>query len=567
LVSGGYDGRVTLWKDKLKPVWSSKLPDLINQVSVCKKQGTIAVACADSFIYGLDVNSGNMLFKLGPHKDDVNSVSWHPEGKYLVSVADFKDGGTHLWNVKDQKYVSLMYSHESAIYSVKFNCEGNKIASSGADYKVRICDFNSRNLLLVLDHGNVHCESVAWTHNDQYLITGCADGRLMIWDLKTGEKISEKFIANSTVRSITVSGDGDLILVGSYDGIFRLISFDGLNLVNSYTHPFQWERNAVFYNEGVVICSFSSKPILYKIYGDKTPIETDNPLTLGINTISANKNVTLCGVDDGSVFDFYNKKVLYKHNSIVNSISISNDGTKVASVDYQGKIQIFCFTKNKIINTFKHDFGPINSILWARLNDTICLITGGYDGYIRWWDSDLKQIHEKKAHLSPVKSIDFCQVTKRLVCVSSDNTISGWDGFLQQFNCSREEIELFNSVSIASQVGIFATASRDLHIRTWNLHTGELLEILPVVHKKSIKSISISSDGNLIVSGSYDACAVLWQRRVSGWETKHLKFHSKPGISSVVINDNQILTSGWDGLIASWSLNGELLTSFNMKSL
>ena len=143
LISGGYDGRVISWAGNGEPRWAVSLPDIINHVSICSSASLLAVACADSYVYGLNLDDGAVQFKLGPHEDDVNSVAWHPSGNYLISVADSKDGSTHLWSVQTLQRESRLYSHEAAVYSVRFEPSGERFATSGADHKVKIYNFET----------------------------------------------------------------------------------------------------------------------------------------------------------------------------------------------------------------------------------------------------------------------------------------------------------------------------------------------------------------------------------------------------------------------------------------
>ena len=121
---------------------------------------------------------------------------------------------------------------------------------------------------------------------------------------------------------------------------------------------------------------------------------------------------------------------------------------------------------------------------------------------------------------------------------------------------------LVNAVAIAEDEGTVVSASRDLHVRRFDLRTGALRESLPTIHKKSVKAIAVTADGTRIVSGSYDGTAIAWTRGDSGWSWRVLRSHGKPGVPAVGVSDTNVFSAGWDGTVARWALDGELVASY-----
>lgn len=81
-----------MWTESLAPLWSFQAADLVNHVRFSPDGRALAAAAADGFVYVLDSRTGAIRAQLGPHRDDVNAVAWHPQGRLLACVMDAKDG-------------------------------------------------------------------------------------------------------------------------------------------------------------------------------------------------------------------------------------------------------------------------------------------------------------------------------------------------------------------------------------------------------------------------------------------------------------------------------------------
>ena len=82
-----------------------------------------------------------------------------------------------------------------------------------------------------------------------------------------------------------------------------------------------------------------------------------------------------------------------------------------------------------------------------------------------------------------------------------------------------------------------------------------------------MKSVAASDDGEVIVSSSYDAQAMVWRKSRLGWEPLPLRWHRKPGVPTCVLNKEGVILAGWDGFVSEWSLNGFLKRLLDVRSL
>ncbi|HRE01733.1 MAG TPA: hypothetical protein PLV68_10565, partial [Ilumatobacteraceae bacterium] len=299
--------------------------------------------------------------------------------------------------------------------------------------------------------------------------------------------------AGAAVRFVRFDPTGSHLLVGAYDATLRAYRTADWQVDREFRAPFQWERAACYIttsslDASVAVASFGAAPVFH-IGG--TPAGPDLP-TFGINALGVREAssdggepAVLVGRDDGRVIDTATGHTVAQHESIVNTVAISSDGRMVASGDYRGRLTVS--DRMAGIPLWHADVGaPINSAVWSH--DGTTLYGAGYDGMIRSWTAagELRSTHA--AHHSPIKSLAYTAADGGLVIAgSSDGSLSAWSGDAEAWRARGDGMVLVNSVAISAETAFVVSASRDLHLRRWDVRTGELVERLPRVHDKSIK--------------------------------------------------------------------------------
>ncbi|KAF6157532.1 hypothetical protein GIB67_004470, partial [Kingdonia uniflora] len=215
LISGGQDRTVKIW-DTNTGLLSSTLYGCLGSVldlAVTHDNRSIIAASSSNNLYLWEVGTGRIRHTLTGHTDKVCSV--------------------------DVSKISSRY-----------------VVSAGYDRTIKVWDLQRGYCInTIISHSN--CNALCFSADGQTICSGHVDGNLRLWDVKSGRLISEVAAHSNAVTSISLSGNGNIVLTSGRDNLHNLFdmrSFEvcGTLRANGNRLASNWSRSCISMDDNYV---------------------------------------------------------------------------------------------------------------------------------------------------------------------------------------------------------------------------------------------------------------------------------------------------------------------------
>lgn len=244
------------------------------------------------------------------------------------------------------------------------------------------------------------------------------------------------------------------------------------------------------------------------------------------------------------------------HATNVLSVAFSPDDTRIVSGSCDGTICLWEPSSGALIaGPLEKHFSWVCSVAFSP--DGVQIVSGSWDHTICIWDVQSGSLlgDPLKLHPLPVCVVAFSPDGAYIVSGSFDRTICIWDARSRAVVAGplKGHTERVRSAAFSPDSTIIASGSVDGTIRLWDAHSGVLIAEILKGHRDSVESVSFSPDGNLLVSGSYDCSICVWDVRSKTLVTEPLEVFDSPCHSVVFSPDGTRIFSAWDdGTIRVW---------------
>ena len=462
------------------------------------------------------------------HTSNVESVSFSPDGRFLVSAS--MDGTMRVWNVNTGECVKLLVGHSGWVNSACFSPDGKYIVSASEDNTIRIWDFPSGNCIDTLKGHTESVYTVAISKDGEKLISASWDGTVRIWNLSTKQCILQLKEDGLVVTSAQFSPDGKYYVSGS---IAKSSNSKTLQVRNAKT--------------GMIVTVF-------ELLGKDVHSTFFSPDGTKIASISSDKTFR--------IWDAFTGKCLFKCEvSFAGTGAFHPDGNHVAIPLSNDEISIIDVTSGECQQTFVGHTETVTSIAFSP--DGKYLASASHDYTARIWGTSIGQ---RLNNLEPNSKCDMAEISsdgKLIVSKLSDHSLRIWSVDTRECIQTLEGYYLNVYSADFSLDGKYAvTVSDDKIIHLWDVATGKCLRSMKG-HSFAVKSVAFSHDGKYVVSASSDRTVRLWDSK-SGRCLQIMQGH-KAWVESAVFSpdDNYIVSTSWNNDIRLW----EVATGLCIKTM
>jgi len=192
----------------------------------------------------------------------------------------------------------------------------------------------------------------------------------------------------------------------------------------------------------------------------------------------------------------------------VGNLAFTPDGSQLVTGHEDGIIRVWDFESRELLREFGNHSGVVLTLGFN--NDGTLLASGGRDRYIKIWDFATDElVVEMRGHTEEIYSVLFSADSTKLYSTANDRYIRGWDlsdgsELWRRLNSGGT---LFETMMID---GIITAATGQSMVQFFVPETGEPFPVTLRGHSLQVRSIALSPDGTILVSGSDDLTIRLW---------------------------------------------------------
>jgi WD40 repeat protein len=432
----------------------------------------------------------------------------------LMSAAILLSSNCVIAQEKPEIFVQMGHT-SSRVNSVAFSPDGKYALTGSWDKTIKLWDIASGREVRTF-YGTAKVTSIAISPNGKYVISGDEDRgkNLKLWDLASGKRIR------------TFSGDIDILdtdnVVFSPDGKYVLSGGENLKLWDIASgKELRTFRNDNKDNARIVsiVISPDGKHV---ITGSRSNAVVPMPDGTMTNAKSSDNTIRILDIVTGRQIKAFNES-----KGWVTAIAISPDGKHVISGDYEDSARMWDIATGRQVKAF--NVKGVSSIAVSP-DGKYALFGGSMD--IRLWDiAKDREIRTFSGHSGWVRSVAFSPDGKFALSGSDDKSPKLWDiasgKELRSFGGYTQQVVSVSVSSVGKKMLIGQEAGL---LNLWDISIGG--QIKTIKHTLGVRAVAISRDGTLAAAGGWDfpessSTIKLWNI-TTGREIRTLK---KQGVS------------------------------------
>jgi len=370
-------------------------------------------------------------------------------------------------------------------------------------------------LFVQLGHSG-RINSVNFSPDGNFVLSGSTDNTLKLWNVNTGREIRTFRGHSGSVNSVSFSPDGNFVLSGSTDKTLKLWNVNTGREIRTFRGHSGSVNSVSFSPDGE-----------YAVSG------------------SNDKSLILWDIDKGERI-----KVFCGHNAAILSVAFSFDGRYVVSGSGE--------------SGYHYPKGRGNAKFQTK------------DTTIRLWEvSSSKQLKAFEGHSREVISVAFSQDGKHILSSGLDSTVRFWDvesgNQIWSYDPDEYGNRLYCAISPGGRYALVGVTDAYKHFngqghtRLLELSTGKIIREFQEDHAETL---CFSPNGDHFLSANYTNALHLWDVLTAKKPKTFGDYLNQPVYSALVTPDNRKILSAYeDGVLILWDLmTGELVQKFKGES-
>lgn len=353
--------------------------------------------------------------------------------------------------------------------------------------------------------------TVAYMNDGRYVISGCWDQTMRIWDVESGSEIKKFNMDGGYAKMVCASPDGKFILAGSTLGHVEMWDVaTGQKIKTFAAHKDEVRGLACSVDkETFLSCSMDGSVKLWNIAEGSLLNQFNHRAPVYVVAFSKDGKLALSGSADKSMkmWDIASGKELFPAQGHVNGVlcmSVSNHNRLASgSDDKTGKIWDICSAK--VLKSYG-DYEPASTAFDPTGN---YVVTGGWDTIHMWNSATGELVREFKGHNNNIQWIQFSSDGKFMYSASLDGNIKKWD-----VPTGKELLNILTQASIECAI-LLEGQNRVIcghwngNVTCWDMAKSEMVYSLKA-HELTVRHVALVRSGKYLVSASEDEHIKIW---------------------------------------------------------
>ena len=506
----------------------------VNAVAFSPDGIRMATASADSSARVCDPATGEQLARLD-HQGPVNAVAFSPDGTRIATAS-----GDHTARVFDAASGAELsrFDHDGPVHAVAFSPDGACIATASATdesawlsgqvtetYSARVFGAfdTGGSMLSRLDHDGP-VQAVAFSPDGKMVATASGDFSARIFDPATGTMLS-RLDHNGPVNAVAFSQDSAMVATASSDHSARVFqpatgtvlsrldhdsavnavafSLDGLHIATaSAADNSAWLLDPATGTHSARVSEAAAQAELARLVHDSAVNAVAfSPDGSKVATASADFSARIFDPATGA------ERVRLVHDSAVNAVAFSPDGSKVATASADFSARIFDPATGAERVRLVHD-SAVNAVAFSP--DGSKVATASADFSARIFDPATGAERVRLVHDSAVNAVAFSPDGSKVATASADFSARIFDPATGARRIQLDHDNPVHMVVFSPDSARIVTASGDRSARVFDAATGS--ELARLVHGGAVNAVVFSPDGSKVATASADFSARIFNQ-------------------------------------------------------
>lgn len=307
-----------------------------------------------------------------------------------VATGD-QNGNVAVWNIVNGEEIARFEGQPGEVISVAISPDKTLLTAVTDNRVISLWDLEKKELRYLFKKQDSRVNKVLFTHDGQYVVSGGDDFQVKFWDVNTGNFV-KKYPSTQKINDISISPDSTIIALALNDAAIELMDF----------------------NSGEIRKTFKNIKIV-----DSFEIIKFLPSNSLLVTGSENGIVRIWNINGTSIWETprQDKNGKAVEPSPIKSITISDDGTKLATLSEDNSLYVWDIGLKSLLVSKKISYGAVQRMSVSLDNKMLAYQAGDAD--VELWSIEN---HEQIAHFSGAlpRGYPFSPSGEFLVIVEND---------------------------------------------------------------------------------------------------------------------------------------------------